>query len=359
MFNVAIVDDEVLFRHFLKTALPWEDLGFTICWEARNGEEALKLVDKSLPDLMLVDITMPFINGMELTEIIKEKYPSTNIILVTGHNEFEYARNALRLGVIDYILKPFSSEELSLTIARVKEKLAIDTTPIFINIDPCIKEYFHYPKTLYSNLTLDLHLYNKKSVEKTLDFIFKDIDKSKFPLSTSHYIYTSLISLCLDFISTKNLSTETIFGNDFSPYDILNQCKTLTEANNHVLNMYNSPFEEIAKTPPSKATILAKKTKEFIDINYSDVDLRIETICKHVYVNESYLRSVFKKELGITINDYITQVRMNKAIDLISKKQIKYSILCQLVGYSDGSYFSKCFKKYYGVTPTEYETLIE
>ncbi len=120
--NILIVDDEVIFRDYLRQSLDWDAYGFRICGEARNGAEALAIAENEKPDLALIDINMPVMDGLELTEILRNKFPSIEVIIVTGHNEFEYARTAIRLGVEDYILKPFSKDELALTLLRCRQR---------------------------------------------------------------------------------------------------------------------------------------------------------------------------------------------------------------------------------------------
>lgn len=122
MQTVMIVDDEVIFREYLRGVLDWDTLGFEITVEAKNGVEALELCAHNPVDIALIDITMPFMDGLELTRRLKEQYPEISIVLITGHNEFEYARTALKLGVEDYILKPFSKDELMLTLLKLQQE---------------------------------------------------------------------------------------------------------------------------------------------------------------------------------------------------------------------------------------------
>ncbi|WP_123041539.1 response regulator [Cohnella candidum] len=120
--KILIADDEAIFRDYLKQALDWAAYGFSICGEARNGEEALELAERTAPDLALVDINMPNMDGLTLTERLKAVNPRMDVIIITGHNEFDYARTAIRLGVEDYILKPFSKDELVLTLLKCRQK---------------------------------------------------------------------------------------------------------------------------------------------------------------------------------------------------------------------------------------------
>ncbi|WP_168929068.1 response regulator transcription factor [Paenibacillus dokdonensis] len=123
MYKVIFADDETRFRAYLQCVIDWNAHGFELCGEAKNGIEALKLVEETQPDIAIVDINMPYMDGMELAAKVKESYPSTFVLLVTGHSEFEYARKAVKIGVDDYILKPFDEEELLVALAKVKSSL--------------------------------------------------------------------------------------------------------------------------------------------------------------------------------------------------------------------------------------------
>ncbi|MFI2857370.1 response regulator [Paenibacillus sp. JSM ZJ436] len=123
LIKLMVVDDEQIFRDYLCTLLPWEEYGMTIAAVAKNGQDALTQAESSMPDIALIDISMPFMDGLQLSEALKQRSPHIAIVLVTGHNEFEYARRALKLGVQDYILKPFSKEELLLTLLHIQEDI--------------------------------------------------------------------------------------------------------------------------------------------------------------------------------------------------------------------------------------------
>lgn len=105
MTRILIVDDEMLVRLSLKTLIPWQEHGFEIVGEARNGTEALKLLEKDPCHIVLTDIRMPDMDGLELIFRIREKWPFTRCLILSNHNDFEYVQKALRLGAVDYLLK--------------------------------------------------------------------------------------------------------------------------------------------------------------------------------------------------------------------------------------------------------------
>ena len=125
MFDVYIADDESIFREYLKTVINWQDYGFRLAGEAKNGQELVDLVDKKRVDIIFADINMPELDGLLEAEIIHKKHNDIIIVLVTGYNEFEYARRAIGIGVNDFILKPFSKDELLSILLKQKKRLQI------------------------------------------------------------------------------------------------------------------------------------------------------------------------------------------------------------------------------------------
>lgn len=126
MINIMVVDDESIFREFLRTTIDWTSYGFEIVCEAKNGIEALEQAELHRLDIVLVDINMPFMDGIMLSEKLLEWNPDIRIVLITGHSEFEYARKAIRLGVEDYILKPFTKEELLITLMKLQQQIELE-----------------------------------------------------------------------------------------------------------------------------------------------------------------------------------------------------------------------------------------
>lgn len=122
-YTLLLVDDEEDVLKVIMKKINWEELGFSVIGFADNGLKALELVEKYQPDVVMTDIKMPYMNGLELTQRIKADYPATKMLIFTGFDEFEYAKEAIRLEVGDYILKPASSRELTEIFSQLKEKL--------------------------------------------------------------------------------------------------------------------------------------------------------------------------------------------------------------------------------------------
>ena len=121
--NLLIIDDEQIVREGLKTIFPWAEYGFTVCGEAKNGEEGVSLIRSLNPDLVLLDIRLPKLDGLEVLKTVREEGFGGQIIILSGYADFDYAKTAIRLGVCSYLLKPIDEEELLHAVKQAKETL--------------------------------------------------------------------------------------------------------------------------------------------------------------------------------------------------------------------------------------------
>lgn len=122
MYSVFIVDDEGIVREGIRNKIDWENTDFSVAGEAADGEIALSMIQDIKPDILITDIKMPFMDGLELAKMVKKSQPWVRIIILSGHDEFEYAKKAISLGIDDYLLKPFTSEEV---ISSLKKSAAL------------------------------------------------------------------------------------------------------------------------------------------------------------------------------------------------------------------------------------------
>ncbi len=121
--RVFIVDDEYLIRNLLKHRICWEELGAEVVGEAAGAGEALELIGEVSPDILFTDICMPSMDGIEFSRIVIEKFPQIKIVVITGHEEFNYAQKSVKLGISDFLLKPINAEEIKRVVLNLKEKI--------------------------------------------------------------------------------------------------------------------------------------------------------------------------------------------------------------------------------------------
>lgn len=139
MYKVMIVDDEPYVREGLKAIIEWERYGFQICYESENGIDAINKVKQERPDLVIADIKMPRMNGLDMIKYCREMLGvHAQYILLTGYGEFEYARQAIRLGVARYLLKPVDEDELIEALADIAREIKRQRKDNVINVNKTV-----------------------------------------------------------------------------------------------------------------------------------------------------------------------------------------------------------------------------
>ena len=130
MYSVFLVDDEPIVLEGIRSKINWEEAGFTFAGEATDGEIALSMIHELKPDILITDIKMPFMDGLELSAAIKKTQPWIKIIILSGHDEFDYAKKAISIGVEDYLLKPFTSEDVITSLKKIAGQIDRERTQL-------------------------------------------------------------------------------------------------------------------------------------------------------------------------------------------------------------------------------------
>ncbi len=121
-YTIVVADDEEEIRRSLIRKVDWDEAGFRVVGEAENGIEALELVEKLEPDLLLTDLKMPFVSGIELARQVREIRPTMQIVFLSGYDDFTYAQQAIQYNIISYMLKPISAKEVTEELKKFIKK---------------------------------------------------------------------------------------------------------------------------------------------------------------------------------------------------------------------------------------------
>ncbi len=184
MYKILIVDDEDIVRDSIASIIDWNSLGFDEVYKAENGITALEIALDVKPDVVLTDIRMPFMDGLELSARLREQLPSTSIVILSGHDEFKYAKEAMSYGVLDYLLKPIGPESLSEKIAEIKQKL--DMTKNEAKFLEKMRSQLHQSLPLLTEKFLNSLItdtYSKRSYGDTLSFLGIPLGEGPFIVS--------------------------------------------------------------------------------------------------------------------------------------------------------------------------------
>jgi len=209
-----------------------------------------------------------------------------------------------------------------------------------------------YSWDLIDEINKGLEVLDYIRIEKIIN---KELDRIREYEYGEHgvMIYMSLLSILFSYFEKLGRNMDDMFGKEFHPYSIINNETSYIKQRQFICTCYKNAIDYQLKHRDTKSSQIAKQAKSYIENNYGNPDLSIADLSKELLVNQTYLRRMFKDEYQMTISDYITKYRMEKARDLIKNCNNKLSVISYEVGYNDTSYFSKCFKKYFGYLPSD------
>jgi two-component system, response regulator YesN len=396
MFKVLIADDEPKIRRGLQNAFNWEDMNMLVVGTAKDGEEALQMVREKQPDICLVDICMPRLSGLDMIEKIREEIPGIVMIVVTGHNEFQFAHKALKLQVFEYILKPVCEDELLRVLIKAKVELE--------ERDNNEKRLEIINEKLQKSLPILKHVFirdwlngsiTKDEIEDNLQFHDMKFERNigivllktnvadlgyKPGLEEERQLFLSAIQDIFEeqlidlnpYVITRdeneNLVAICSIINDITWSNLLYLVEAKVDKRlGHKVTLYkrivesgiegiNIEYENIKKDLYNEKQCLpvVKKIKSYIEENYANPNFQLQDVAENMGMSLAYLSKLFKHEVGISFVEYLTKHRINKAIYLLKDPLVKIYEVADKVGYSSQHYFCEVFKKVLNVSPSEY-----
>lgn len=359
MLQIMIVDDMDIARRELKRLKLWgEKTGFVISGEAGNGQEALEKLEENPVDMVITDIRMPKVDGIELLKKITEEKLCSCVVLLSDYSEFNYARQGLVLGAFDYMVKPVVEEELEQLLQRAKkfiigEKLEQQR---IMQLEQRLEEKVEvfFPQ-LEVNLLVDaMEAGDARTVEyaghifeaacKNLDY---DSMKVESLLNNVMLEITSSISESCKWLN-KFISINELRAIDFSKAKELNSIKT------EFISAIEKIFCIMKKLKYStRENGIVNQVCKFVLENI-DEGVSLKAAADSLFMNKSYLSEAFKQKSGISFIEYLNIVKMERAKKLIGDGRLKAYEVAELLGFKDIEYFSRLFKKNTGLTPTQY-----
>ena len=525
LYNILLVDDEADVLQVMKRKIDWEALGFSMVGTAENGQEAMEIAEQTHIDVVLTDIKMPFMDGLTLCRKLKENYRNMKVVIYSGFDEFEYAREAIHLEAEEYLLKPISSKDLTEVFRKIKTALDHEIaerrnvyrlneyyqkslpamqeqllTSILeghttgeraksllqtydLNLDsPCyaaailrgsstgggenplqllnlslmglVQDYLtdkirHHcinyldriaiifltetPEALsnilyhldqickmadrilkirvtaavgqivtdFTNLTasfqeaanameyrtiiaaesqviyindieprpedsVELPEYNYQEIlravklgnrEETYQAIHQFIKTLRCRAVTPSQYQLACMELLTEFTKvgrSYQLDVRDIFGQERVPWQEIDQFSSLEELEAWLLDICTNLRRKLRHERKDSTMRLTEKAKEYIEEHYMESDLSADTLCRYLNVSAAYFSTVFKREVGLGFASYLTKIRLEHAVQLLSSTEDKTYIIAEAVGYMEPNYFSYVFKKEFGISPSKY-----
>jgi len=388
--KVMLADDELLVRLGIKSLIEWEKHGFSFIGDAPDGVKALELMEQEVPDILLTDIIMPRMDGLELIETAKQRYPDTLFIVLSSHNEFDYVRKAMRMGVEDYILKTsLKPAELLQILEEASHKIAK-------------KREHHFSDTAQAEQRLSRKEVISGKLRSWLETGFADEMEADCPEETEGLPADSFLLIAQPRLLREGVQESSamkmlvhLFQSELgerlvcSPIETKGQeivllisepdCAAVPElligASSRMLGItLNVGVSGTVRTWQDFGTAYAqamdmlsenrvsgtarediKRLLDFMKENYAQ-DISLRTAADIVNMSESYLSYIFKKETGTGFTDYLNQLRVDKAVHYLMNSQLPVYEIAMEVGYENINYFGRIFKKIKGVSPQKYRS---
>jgi len=391
-WKVIIADDEPIIRAGIRETVDWPALDMEVVAEAEDGEEALEQAVALRPDLLLVDLNMPIVSGIAVVEQLRRSLPECRVVIVTGHDEFAYAQQAIRLGVDEYILKPTNPQQLAEVLGRIKAEmeqswekekhLKMASQQISKNI-PLLRERF-------CNEWIEGAIGREEALEQLrflglpqrapalvgiLRWPEVDLGRTVRPERERQLMLFAMENIALELLSPSpavlfrdpagflcafvwEMRDSGLFASIEEVVDrylklrIVAYAEPVAGGESGVAAAYQKAREAVYKE--ASVSPLVRRARRYVRERYADPQLSLEGTARAIGVSPVYLSRLIKQELGTTFVALLTQTRIAEAIRLLNGTDRSIADIAEAVGYESQHYFSTAFKKAVGVPPIRF-----
>ena len=338
MLKVIVADDNADVRRGLKELVPWGDLGAELVLCAHDGKEVMDFMNEQAVDLVISDIKMPTVNGIELCRHISTLYPGTMVVILSAYADFEFAQEALHYGVSEYILKPIDSKKLQKLKGIISSQAEKRQHSTDLGLMLQAKDY----KDQILQTIREMNPEGLRGLFNSVD----SYQKAEFPAIKEFY----------QIILGHILHTAAELGVELDEMEIrasFIRKNGVVELKKLLMDTYVNMLSRLKRHDGRKAN-LGDEILRFIDDNFTERNLNVAAIAEHFKLSATYVGVTFKNLTSQTLSEYIYTKRMERARELLKKTDLSISAISGLVGYEDRDYFARVFKKYTGSTPSEY-----
>ena len=410
--KVLIVEDDFVVRQGICLSLEWEDYGLSICGDATNGKQGLEMAEALNPDIILTDIRMPIMDGLKFAENVLKILPDVKIIILSGYDDFAYAKQALRIGVDDYLLKPVDAEELlqcvcslrdeilrERNINQYREMLERECEPELFDR---IMENFLHPllpeereriqkelsviggtvceSTVYQIMVLVIENFqilvknHTREEKRAFSEEIKHIAAEMFDKKCNALCFANGVGefvLLLGYENASRICLEECCRNilqklgENSGIKCTVGCGTEKISIDEIHLSYQEALTALYcqggqgdgqifyYTGDKQCSSVVKQAMDYVQENYNK-ELTVKSISTELFITPNYFSHIFKSETGKNFTDYVNEVRIHWAKKLLKDNSLKVYEVAEQLGYQNYKYFNRVFKKYTGYSPKEY-----
>lgn len=412
--GIVIVDDDAVMRFGLKTLIPWEDTEFVLLGEAANGREALTLIQTCRPEIVVTDMKMPVMDGVALIRALREQKQPPAILALSSYDDYELVREALRLGAADYLLKmdlspalflqalrsmtvvPSVPQETGVRLNALRTQLVKNIISRFFVSDQDLTAQMHEAGVAFTRdpvwvLVLRSDLRNTLENDEEQAEQYRTISLSVINIAEeiaqdclegfcaegydgAFYILGTLrdgqadpderllrlgnrLSRMIEQYLDVTVSVGIASG-DADVDGLFHACSHARRASRQAQRqqatalLYQADMDELHGDTAMPESVISR-AKTYIDRHYAE-KIVLPDLAAQLGITPNYLSSLMKKQLGMTFSEYVLNVRMEQARKLLSDSDLRINEIAVRVGYDNLFYFSKLFKRVYGVSPRNF-----
>jgi two-component system response regulator YesN len=409
MTHLLIVDDDQFIREGLKRLIDWDELGITLLDEAEGGYEALEMMERQQPHILLTDIRMPRGDGLELIEQIRLRSWNTFIVVLSGYNDYSYVRQAMKFQVEDYLLKPVDAAELKeimLTCSEryrsqwIHEQLQRESFQLLRNniLLRWVQNRINHEQLREKFKFLNMSLL-RFDMYQTGVISWRNPREGELTPAEEQFRSFAILNIMeemlqetergIAFINEKRQIVILLFGNGGDPEQFAARNREwmsgIAQQNGAILkaswlfafgavqmqpshvhlsykealrsqsdmdNLSGFVYEASADSVKNPITL---QVERYLREHYNE-ELSLQTLSSRFNVNNVYLGRLFKEETGEYFNDYLNRIRLDQAKKLLQTTLNKASDIAAIVGFLDPNYFYRKFKQVNGLSPSEYRS---
>lgn len=355
--TILIVDDEYSARKMLYLHLDQLE-NYSVVAEAANGQSGLELFHSLKPDILITDIQMPIMNGLNLIEAVRKEKEDQIVIILSCYESFSYAQQAIRLGVQDYLVKDMiTARDLEICLDRACTNLPAFSEIAVPNLHDISNVHGIHPhhaaliEEELQELSVCFFTWNRQNTISAIQKLYKAHVSGMAQYCFLQKVNSIVISWIVNECVQHNYPTEKILTDTPSPLSMLQSVQDPSIACELLCRWVGNLME--FKTTQSAVSDRIRQVIVYLNENYHK-DLSLQNIADHFHIHKVYLSRSFKEETGNTLTSYLNYLRIEKAKLLLCMKTYRTNEIAYMVGFNNTQNFYNTFRKLVGCSPSDY-----
>lgn len=377
-YTLMIADDDSIIRKGLSHLVPWDSMGFELIGVFEDGRALLNALEARTPDVILTDIRMHEISGLDIAREIQKRGLSTSVVVLSGYREFEYATQAMRYGVKEYLSKPISIDQIKETFTRIHSQLEADTQLQVRNrkisermdaLSYSIEQQLlkdAYEGRLVNQALFDQRMadigYSAQDIRRRSLLIEVICDEGAMDVVADAMNLVDEESVFYTVSRTRSALTGLLMQKHCSPAPDQGGAQLIRERLSKLTGQEVSvsllvAFPDLRALSlyrsESSAASPAAQAKAYISLHFAE-PITLNDVAARIYVNPVYLSRVFREKTGVTFTEALTRTRMEAVMHRLQETGDPISLIATDCGYRNIKYFYSQFKRYAGMSPSEW-----